>query len=67
MALDPSSDNDTTRDLGRTDRDLMTLALVIAGAIVIMAAVRFQPKLGGWVLLAVTLLLLRNLFEGGRG
>lgn len=34
------------------------LAFVVAGAIVIVALARYAPRIGGWILLAVVLLLL---------
>lgn len=65
MALVPPSDDRATRNLGRFDSvGLDDLAFVIGGAIVVMTLVRFQPKVGGWLLLAVTLLLLNQLFMG---
>lgn len=51
--------------LGEFGSGVGRVAFVIAAVVVVMALVRFQPKAGGWVLLAITLLLLRNLFEGG--
>jgi uncharacterized membrane protein YjgN (DUF898 family) len=34
------------------------LAFVVAGAVVIVALARYQPRIGGWVLLAIVLALL---------
>lgn len=54
---------DGTR-LTEVGQDVSTVAFVIAGAVVVMTLVRFFPKIGGFVLLAVTLLLLNTLFMG---
>ncbi len=66
MALNPLTPN--TRRFGNAAAPGTldpALLYVIAGALVTMALVRFQPKTGGYVLLALTLLLLIVAFRGG--
>ncbi len=46
------------------DQRLRNLFLVIAGALVIVALARFQPRTGGYVLLLIVLGMLLLYFSG---